>query len=120
MATTPARDLDTMTPEVREYYEGLSPGMRAKMLGVGFTGRKSYDCPKYDITQDDKVVQNGNAFIVLGYDRPHGRDSGYGGKGETRCSAIDIVAGRLGYQAKGHSGKNQNLQHKQRDVKPRV
>ena len=109
MASSPAIDLNTLTPEMRDYYQSLSPVMRAKMLGVGFSGRKPYDCPKYDVTPDEKVFQNGNSFIVLGYDRPHGRDSGYGGKGETKCSSMDLVVGRLGFQAKSHSGSKQNL-----------
>jgi len=106
---TPAIDLKAMPQSVQDRFASLSAVLKAKAVGVGFSGRKPYDCPKYDVTQDDSVIQNGNSFIVLGYDRPHGRNSGYGGKGETRCSAMDIVVGRLGYQAKGHNGSNENL-----------
>ncbi len=36
-----------------------------------------------------------NAQIVLGVDRPASRFSGYGGKGNTQASSIDIVVGRM-------------------------
>jgi len=36
----------------------------------------------------------GDSYIVLGKDRPQGMDSGY--FGETNCSTIDLVVGRLG------------------------
>lgn len=50
--------------------------------------------PKYIRAGCEKVVQRGNSFIVLGRDRPGARDGGYGGRGHTGASAIDIVAGR--------------------------
>ena len=50
--------------------------------------------PKYIRAGCEKVVQRGNSFIVLGRDRPGARDRGYGGRGHTGASAIDIVAGR--------------------------
>ena len=36
-----------------------------------------------------------NAQIVLGVDRPASRFSGYGGKGHTQASSVDIVVGRM-------------------------
>jgi hypothetical protein len=113
MAHAPAIDINVFPPEERERYAAASPMEKAKILGVGFTGRKPYDCPRYDVTQDDKVIQNGNSFIVLGYDRPHDRSSGYGAKGETRCSSMDIVVGRLGSHAQSHTDNN-----KQKIVNP--
>ena len=48
-------------------------------------------------TPSEKVIQNKNgAYIVLGRDRPGNRLSGYGGKGDTQASSIDIVVGRMG------------------------
>ena len=38
-------------------------------------------------------IQNGNSWIVLGRDRTMDRASGYGGKGHTQASSIDIVVG---------------------------
>lgn len=50
--------------------------------------------PKYIRADGEKVIHQGNISIVLGRDRPGGRSSGYGGRGHTGASAIDIVAGR--------------------------
>jgi len=64
--------------------------------------------PQLIKTHSEKIVENGNnASIVLGRDRPAGRLSGYGGRGDTQAGAIDIVAGRMGSQAKAFlaSGK---------------
>lgn len=49
---------------------------------------------KYVRSSGETVYKNGNLFIVIGRDRPGGRDSGYGGKGHTGASSVDIVAGR--------------------------
>lgn len=44
----------------------------------------------------EKVIQGrDNTWIVLGRDRPGGWDSGYGGMGQYKAGAIDIVVGRL-------------------------
>ena len=50
--------------------------------------------PKYIRATGEKAITQGNISIVLGRDRPGGRSSGYGGRGHTGASAIDIVAGR--------------------------
>lgn len=38
-----------------------------------------------------------NSYIVMGRDRPRSRNSGYGGKGDTQASMIDIVVGRMAH-----------------------
>ena len=92
---------DNLLPEsVRDLVASMDPGEQGRFWGIGFTGRKTYDCPKYDVTPDEKVIAKGNSSLVLGYDRPHSRGSGFGGKGATQCSSMDLVVGRLGYQAK--------------------
>ena len=50
---------------------------------------------QYNFAPSDKVIQNGNAFITFGSDRPSGKSSGLGGQGATGANAIDIVVGRL-------------------------
>jgi len=50
--------------------------------------------PVFRKSQVEQVINNNNAFIVLGKDRPAGFDSGYGGKGHTQAASIDIVVGR--------------------------
>jgi len=50
---------------------------------------------KYNFSPSDKVIENGNAYITFGSDRPSGKASGLGGQGATGANAIDIVVGRL-------------------------
>ena len=49
--------------------------------------------PAYRSTSAEKVIQKGNAFIILGKDRVSDVVSGYGGKGDTDSGAIDLVVG---------------------------
>lgn len=56
------------------------------------------------------VVKNkNNAWIVLGRDRPNTLDSGKGGAGETKCGAIDIVVGRMGFDPDDGAGVHPNF-----------
>jgi len=58
--------------------------------------------PEYIRTPSEKVIKSQNdAWIVMGRDRPGHRESGYGGKGHTKASSIDMVCGRLGYEGLG-------------------
>ena len=41
-----------------------------------------------------------NASIVFGKDRPGSRLSGFGGRGDTHCGMVDIVAGRMAHRAR--------------------
>ena len=41
---------------------------------------------------------NNNSSIVLGRDRPASKLSGYGGRGNTQSSMIDLVVGRMSYR----------------------
>lgn len=55
--------------------------------------------PSYINTDSEVVYKNkNNAWIVLGRDRPAGRASGYGGRGDTQAASIDLVVGRMGAQ----------------------
>lgn len=51
--------------------------------------------PQHNRGGNEVVFENeNNASIVLGRDRVGKLDSGYGGRGDTQCGAIDLVAGR--------------------------
>lgn len=96
-------EIEEVLPEPElEKYLSLPPEGKARVTGIMGMGRQVYDCPKYNSTQDEMVMSNGNSWIVLGYDRTHKPPSGFGGKGHIRCSSVDIVAGRLGKEAKSH------------------
>jgi hypothetical protein len=57
--------------------------------------------PEYIQTTGEVIVSGqGDAYIVFGRDRPGHRSTGYGGKGHTKASSIDVVVGRLGSEGK--------------------
>lgn len=49
---------------------------------------------KYAQSPNEKVIRKGGAYITFGADKPSGTASGYGGKGATGASRIDLVVGR--------------------------
>ena len=55
--------------------------------------------PTYKTSPSEKIIAEGdnNTFIIFGRDRKDKLSTGYGGKGHTRCGAIDIVAGLQGW-----------------------
>jgi hypothetical protein len=58
--------------------------------GSGVFGGDTYEPKvKYNFTPGDKVIDNGNAYITFGKDRPSGKASGFGGQGATGANAID-------------------------------
>ncbi len=63
------------------------------------------EVPEYIAAPCERVLQTknfpGNAWIVLGRDRPASRTSGYGGAGDTQAASIDIVVGRMASEARG-------------------
>jgi len=57
--------------------------------------------PRYNATPSEKIIEgDNNQFIIMGRDRPRGIFSGYGGKGNSHCGSIDIVAGMSGMMAR--------------------
>jgi len=84
--------------------------VKAKRSTSGIAGDVILDpIPKYVKSPSEKVIDNGNSFIVLGRDRVGSRLSGYGGSGDTQCSSIDIVVGRQGFEARKVSAQGQQL-----------
>lgn len=61
--------------------------------GIGCTP-KFEPVPEYIAAGCEKVISQGNSYIVLGRDRPSDRLSGYGGIGATGAHSIDLVVGR--------------------------
>ncbi len=66
--------------------------------GVGLT-KLIEPRPEFARAEAEKVVNKGNSYLVLGRDRPASKLSGYGGRGDTGASSIDLVAGRMGPMA---------------------
>ena len=68
--------------------------------GLRFDGidgdRVAEDIPNFINAPCEKVISQGNSWIVMGRDRPASRASGGQGSGATKCSSIDFVVGRHG------------------------
>jgi len=50
--------------------------------------------PRYIKAKNEEVLTGGNGeYIIMGRDRAKSRIDGYGGRGETKCAAIDLIVG---------------------------
>ena len=95
----PAINENLIPKSDRATYDSLTEEGKAQYFGFGKGTRRNFDVPVYISVKEEKVVNKGNSFIVLGLDRPSNILSGYGGSKDTHCASIDMVAGRLGYRA---------------------
>ena len=67
-----------------------------KYFGIGgiAQGRTIESEPTYEKAQAEKIITgNNNNFIILGQDRPGHKFTGFGAKGATQSSKIDLIAG---------------------------
>lgn len=89
-----AYDISTLSPRTKAILSKMEPNERAKYTGA-FGGKLIEPIPEYIKTESELVYMNeNNAYVVLGRDRPGNRETGYGGKGYTQCGSIDLVVGR--------------------------
>jgi len=102
-----ALNLKNFAPDMAKSLEEMPEEDRLNYAGLGGRGRLNGDVPHYLDSAAEEVLKNGNAFIVLGVDRPGSLLTGYGGAGNTHCGAIDIVAGRMGSRAKSKDKNNE-------------
>ena len=104
---TRAINLDLLSPAERALYDSLSDDGKDTFLGYGPNGTMiTFDVPKFKQTQFEQVYDHGNAFIVLGLDRPH---TPLSTRKATHSAAIDLVAGRMGFRARGRDAKNEEV-----------
>ena len=89
---------------------GNSPSYFKDLIGKGVAGgRTTEPIPQLHRALCEREETNGtNAAIVIGKDRPGSILSGYGGRGDSGCGTIDIVAGRMSHspQTVNDDGKN--------------
>ena len=77
-------------------FSSLSKSEKTKFEGVG-CGKKLEAKPEFNKAECETVFEGeNNQRIVLGRDRPHSNFSGYGGRGDSHSSMVDIVAGAYG------------------------
>ena len=89
-AAVDEQGLDTVSAAVVET-AGVEPSLRV----AGVNNEPIVEpIAKYIRAPAEKVLKYGNSYIVLGRDRPGARDEGYGGKGHTHASSLDLVVGR--------------------------
>lgn len=81
-------------PELEKRLSNIDSEQRFQISGIA-GGPLKEPLPQFLKTTSEEVISNGNSWIVLGRDRPRSRISGYGGRGNTQCSSIDIVVGRM-------------------------
>ena len=94
-------DPEKLPKYARQQYEALESSLeKASFFGFGPTSRPNYDTPSYNVSKNETVVSRGNSWIVFGTDRPHNLASGYGGRLNSHCASIDLVAGRMGVRGK--------------------
>ena len=90
--------------EVQAWLDTRDPN---ETFGANGVKRPDYDVPNFIACESEDVIQNGNAWIVLGGDRPGNKGTGAGGAGDTHSYAIDLVAGRMGARATKRDKKNE-------------
>ena len=99
-----AVDLSGLPKKQQQLYKSLSPKQRIERKLAGpFCGKQLEAVPNRLCTPGEKIVgqaPSAASFIVCGRDRPRSTASGYGGKGHTQASCIDLVAGLGGYKPK--------------------
>lgn len=95
-----AVDLSGLSKEFQEAYAKQSPAVQAIYNGVFCGPRNEPEHIFYEAPCEKVIKGQNNSYIVLGRDRPSSMETGYGGRGHTQCSMIDLVVGRLGADAK--------------------
>ena len=76
--------------------------------GIGIT-KMIEPYPEYAFGDGEKIINNGNSYIVIGRDRPASKMSGDGGRGDTSAFNIDIVVGRMSGQEQSVTSGGQKL-----------
>lgn len=98
--TKKAIDQSGLDKGTRKYLSETSNDVRRDSRGIAGDFLPE-GVPKYITTKSEHVISNkNNSWIVLGRDRPGSRLSGYGGKGDTQAGSMDLVVGRMGYEAR--------------------
>jgi hypothetical protein len=102
MSFKKAYDTKGVDKNLKEKLEKASSNNSIYLKGTGLQTQVEA-VPGFIVAQCEKVIDNRSKFqnsaIVFGRDRPRSVLSGYGGRGDTQASSIDIVAGYQGVNA---------------------
>ena len=95
-----AVDLEGYFARNQELYNNSAPSVKLGKRGVAGDSITE-PVPEYIEAPCETVMQGqNNSFIIMGRDRPSSRLSGYGGKGGTQASMIDLCVGRMAWAPK--------------------
>lgn len=98
-------DNSNLEPTSKSLIDNLPGDLKTRAKGLA-GAPLAEAVPSFIKASGDKVIEgSNNAFIVLTRDRPASRVSGYGGLGHKGCGTIDLVAGRMGSNAKSFDDK---------------
>tara|TARA_R110002020_G_scaffold254557_1_gene468254 strand:- start:87 stop:1070 length:984 start_codon:yes stop_codon:yes gene_type:complete len=104
--TSAGIDIKNLPDHVQEKLAAL-PESAMDILGVAAADGDQFDTPNLMVLPNERLIKKGNASIRLGKDRTTNRFTGFGGKGQSHCAAIDIVAGTRGWCAQKRNKKNE-------------
>ncbi len=84
-----------LSPEAQKYLkDAMSLGSTA-IQGIGCADIEE-SLPAFDAAKCERIYSGkNNTYLVFGRDRPGTQFSGAGGRGDTQCGMIDLVAGRI-------------------------
>jgi hypothetical protein len=102
--TSAGIDIKNLPEEVQEKLAAL-PESAMDILGVAAADGDQFDVPNLMVLPNERLIKKGNASIRFGKDRTTNRFTGFGGKGQSHCAAIDIVAGTRGWCAQKRNKK---------------
>lgn len=107
-----AHDTVGLNPKTQKSLDKMSPKDSAYVQGVG-GGAQVEPVPKYIKADCEILIDNREKFqnsaIVFGRDRPQSLLSGYGGRGDTQSSMIDLVVGYQGPNAMEHDANGKRV-----------
>ncbi len=103
--TSAGIDIKNLPEETQKKLAAL-PESATDILGIAATDGDQFDVPNLMVLPNERLIKKGNASIRLGKDRTTNRFTGFGGKGQSHCAAIDLVAGTRGWCAKKRNKRN--------------
>ena len=95
--------------EEQSALESATPAAAGSIIGTLNQDTSDWDAPVLTLSPSDKLIRKGNAGIRLGKDQDGSRATGEGAFGSSRCAAIDIVAGNMGWLAKKKTKRGKTL-----------
>jgi hypothetical protein len=103
-------DLSKLGDSILKKIENSDP--KERVFVEGLNGNKKVEpIPNYNKSDCEIIAAEGenNTQIVMGRDRPSSKFSGYGGRGDSHCGSIDIVAGRMGNEARSEDSQGNKV-----------